>query len=92
MDPATGTYPADVAAQTETLFGNVEAVLSEADMSWRDIVQGRLFLADMANLPALERRWVLYFTKSTAQPVLHPVHYNVGPSLLVMLELLAAKD
>jgi enamine deaminase RidA (YjgF/YER057c/UK114 family) len=92
MDPATGTYPADVAAQTEVLFSNVEAVLSTAGMSWRDVVQGRLFLADMANLPALERRWASHFRDSAAQPVLHPVHYNVGPSLLVMLELLAVKD
>jgi enamine deaminase RidA (YjgF/YER057c/UK114 family) len=92
MDPATGTYPAAVAAQTEVLFGNVEAVLSAAGMSWQDVVQGRLFLADMANLPALERSWASHFRASAVQPVLHPVHYNVGPSLLVMLELLAVKD
>lgn len=92
MDPVTGAYPADVATQTEMLFGNVAAVLSEAGMAWQDIVQGRLFLADMSNLGVVERRWSSCFADQAVRPVLHPIHYNVGPSLLVMLEILAVNN
>lgn len=92
MDPASGVYPADIATQTDKLFGNVDAVLSEAGMAWQDIVQGRLFLADMSNLGMVERRWSSHFPDRAAQPVLHPIHYDVGPSLLVMLEILAVKN
>ncbi|MCD6073641.1 MAG: RidA family protein [Rhodospirillales bacterium] len=91
MNPASGSYPAEVTAQMDALFGNVDAVLSEAGMAWQDVMQGRLFLADMANLPTAERRWASQFPNLDTQPVLHPIHYNVGPTLLIMLELLAAK-
>ena len=92
MDSATGSYPADVGTQIERLFENVGAVLSEAGMTWRDVVQCRLFLADMANLPLLEKRWATLYPNKDARPILHPIHYNVGPSLLVMIEIFAIKS
>jgi 2-iminobutanoate/2-iminopropanoate deaminase len=92
MDPRTGDYPKDAAAQTDCFFANVAAVLSEAGMNWANVTQGRLFLADMANLPALEKRWAELYPDRASRPALHPTHYNVGPTLLVMLEILAVEQ
>jgi enamine deaminase RidA (YjgF/YER057c/UK114 family) len=88
MVPATGAYPACAAAQTDALFGNLEAVLAAAGMRWQDVSQGRLFLHDMAALSDLLRRWESRFDGEV--PPLHPVHYPVSPSLFVMIELIAA--
>ena len=90
MDAKTGEYLPDAGVQADHLFTNVGSVLAEAGMDWPDLTQGRLFLADMDNLPTIEARWAELFPDGSARPRLHPIHYQVGP-LLVMLEVLAVK-
>ena len=92
MDPTTGEYPTDVTIQMKMLFGNLASVLSEAGMAWSDVVQGRLFIADMANLAMVEAHWASLFPKPEARPLLHPIRYSVAPTLLVMLEIIAVKN
>ena len=87
MDPATGEYPPDASRQADHVFANAGSVLAQAGMAWPDLAQGRLFLADMDNLPAIEARWIELFPDTAARPPLHPVHYQAGP-LLVMLEVM----
>ena len=91
MDASTGTYPAEVATQMECLFANVASVIAAGGMAWRDVVQGRLFLANMTNLPAAKARWEALYPDAVTRPALHTLHYEAGP-LQVMLEILAVKS
>ena len=88
FSPETGRPGADAAEQADFVFHNVTATLEGGGMSWNDVRQGRLYLSDMDGLPALRERWSSQFG-GEARP-LHPIHYAVAPSLLVMLEVIAA--
>jgi hypothetical protein len=48
-----------------------------------------LYLADLAHLPALEKRWSDFFAERGAAPKLHTIRYNAGPALQAMIEVLA---
>ncbi len=50
LDPQTGELvQGDVAAQTERVMQNVQAVLAAAGMSFADVVKTTVFLVDMAD-------------------------------------------
>jgi 2-iminobutanoate/2-iminopropanoate deaminase len=50
LDPATGELvPGDIAAQTERVLRNVEAVLAGAGMTFADVVKTTVFMADLAD-------------------------------------------
>jgi 2-iminobutanoate/2-iminopropanoate deaminase len=54
LDPATGELvQGDIAAQTERVMRNLEAVLSSAGMSFADVVKTTVFLADLADFAAM---------------------------------------
>ncbi|NQV56033.1 MAG: hypothetical protein HQ503_09270 [Rhodospirillales bacterium] len=89
FDPESGEPGADTATQTDFVFANIAATLELGGMSWADVKQGRLFLSDMADLKGLEARWAAEFSGKAAP--LHPLPYAVAPTLLVMLEIIAAK-
>ncbi len=88
FSPETGKPGANAAEQADFVFHNVTATLEGGDMGWDAVRQGRLFLSDMSGLPALRERWSSQFG-GEARP-LHPIQYAVAPSLLVMLEVIAA--
>jgi len=50
LDPATGELvQGDIAAQTERVLQNLEAVLAAAKMTFADVVKTTVFLADLAD-------------------------------------------
>ena len=54
LDPATGQLvEGDVAAQTERVLDNLEAVLSAAGMTFENVVKTTVFLIDMADFEAM---------------------------------------
>jgi len=53
IDPATGTAPEGIEAQTEQALINLEAVLEEAGASMRDIVKTTIFYADVDDFSRL---------------------------------------
>lgn len=54
IDPATGhVVPGDVAAQTERVLANLEAVITQAGANWGDVVKTTVFLHDMADFPRI---------------------------------------
>jgi enamine deaminase RidA (YjgF/YER057c/UK114 family) len=87
MDPATGKPGPDAETQTELVFANVDALLEVGGMAWGDVAQGRAFLADLDSLSLVRERWAA----RGAGGALHPLQYQVAPSLLVMLEIFAAR-
>ena len=50
LDPGTGELvPGDIAAQTERVLANLEAVLAAAGMSCADVVKTTVYLADLGD-------------------------------------------
>jgi 2-iminobutanoate/2-iminopropanoate deaminase len=54
IDPATGSIvTGDVAAQTERVLENLQAVIKAAGASWGDVVKTTVFLHDLAHFPTV---------------------------------------
>ena len=62
MDPATGVLvPGGVAAETERVMKNLEAVLSAGQAGFQDVVKTTVFLADMADFAAMNEVYSRFF-------------------------------
>ncbi|HEY0522325.1 MAG TPA: RidA family protein [Stellaceae bacterium] len=62
QDPATGKLvQGDVAAQTEQIFKNLDAVLRAAGKSFTDVVRVGVFLTDMADFAAMNAVYARHF-------------------------------
>jgi len=54
LDPVTmEIVPGDVAAQTERVLQNLQAILDESGTTWMDVVKTTVFLRDMADFAAV---------------------------------------
>jgi 2-iminobutanoate/2-iminopropanoate deaminase len=63
IDPATGDFvPGQIAEQTEQVFKNIEALLSEARLTLSHVVKTTVFLSDMADFAAMNAVYGQYFT------------------------------
>jgi 2-iminobutanoate/2-iminopropanoate deaminase len=52
LDPASGEIvPGDIEPQTRQVLANLLHVLTEAGVSWKDVVKTTVFLQDMADFP-----------------------------------------
>ena len=61
MDPATGNLPEGVEAQAEQALKNLGAILSEAGMSYADVVKTTVFLKDMGDFAEMNAVYQTYF-------------------------------
>jgi 2-iminobutanoate/2-iminopropanoate deaminase len=62
LDPATGQpVSGDITAQAERSLENLAAVLRAAGCELRDVVKTTIFLADMADFPAVNAVYERYF-------------------------------
>ena len=59
--PATGELPHGVEAQAAQAMENLKAVLSAAGMGFEDVVKTTVFLADIADFPAINTIYPGYF-------------------------------
>jgi 2-iminobutanoate/2-iminopropanoate deaminase len=63
IDPATGQFVSDdVAAQTEQVFKNLEAVLAAAGTGLGNVVKTTVFLADMGDFAAMNDVYSRFFS------------------------------
>ena len=67
VDPATGTVPADIAAQAEQSCKNVGAILAAAGSGYEKVVKTTCFLADIADFGAFNEVYAKYFTSKPAR-------------------------
>ena len=67
LDPATGTIPEGIAAQTEQACRNVAEVVKTAGMKMDDVVKTTCFLADMGDFAAFNEVYAKYFTSRPAR-------------------------
>ncbi len=62
IDPKTGEFAeGGITAQTEKVFDNIEAILTEAGMKITDIVKTTVFLADMEYFAAMNEVYAKRF-------------------------------
>ncbi len=65
IDPKTGEFvSADVAAQTEQVLKNLNAVLEEAGGDLNNVVKTTVFLADMNDFAAMNEVYARFFSEN----------------------------
>jgi 2-iminobutanoate/2-iminopropanoate deaminase len=61
LNPATGTMPDGVEAQTEQVFANISAILTAAGYTFDHVVKSTVLLADMADFGAMNAIYAKYY-------------------------------
>ncbi|MBP1754164.1 MAG: endoribonuclease [Firmicutes bacterium] len=65
LDPVTGAMPEGVEAQTHLSLKNLGAILSEAGLSYQDVVKTTVFLQDMNDFATVNAIYADYFKGET---------------------------
>ena len=90
LDPATGTIPDGITAQTTQSLANVCAILKEAGLSVDNVVKTTVFLADMADFGAMNEVYGKVFTEP--YPARSAVAVRELPKgVLVEIEVIAVR-
>lgn len=91
VDPVTGERaPDDVKSQTEQVMKNLEAILADVGLGLDDVVKTTIFLADVADFPAVNEIYGSYF--SGQPPARATVQAGGLPGgFLVEIEAVAAR-
>ncbi|MDD2798505.1 MAG: RidA family protein [Bacteroidales bacterium] len=91
VDPATGEFASDeIKGQTEQVFRNIKAVLSEAGYRIDDVVKTTVFLSDMSLFAEMNAVYATHF--GDTYPVRSTVAVKDLPKkALVEIETIAAK-
>ena len=63
VNPADGSVPATIEAQSHQALKNVGAILAEAGLSYSDVVKTTVLLADIADFKAMNAVYAEYFTE-----------------------------
>lgn len=67
VNPADGTVPEGIAAQTEQSCKNMGAILEAAGSGYDKVVKTTCFLADIADFAAFNEVYAKYFTSKPAR-------------------------
>ena len=67
VNPADGTVPEGIAAQTEQSCKNVGAILEAAGSGYDKVIKTTCFLADIADVAAFNEVYARYFTSKPAR-------------------------
>ncbi len=90
VNPADGTVPEGIKAQTAQSIANIKAILSEAGMSMDNVIKTTVFLADMSLFGEMNEVYAENFT--APYPARSAVAVKELPKqVLVEIETIAAK-
>lgn len=67
INPADGSIPEGIAAQTEQVMKNIAAILEEAGTCFENAVKTTCFIADMGDFAAFNEVYAKYFTGKPAR-------------------------
>jgi len=91
MDPATGKIvEGGIKEQSEQVFKNIEAVLTEAGYTFKDVVKSTCLLSDMANFGAMNEVYAKYYTEDMPARAAYAVK-ELPLSVMVEIETIAVK-
>ncbi len=88
IDPATGTIPEGIEAQTEQALVNLAAVLAEAGASMEDVVKTTIFYADVDDFARLNEVYARHMPDPPPARSA-PAHVRLPRGLLVSIEAIA---
>ena len=87
VNPADGTIPEGIKAQTAQSIANIKAILAEAGMTFDNVVKTTVFLSDMNNfVPMNEENFTAPFPARSAVAV-----KDLPKGVLVEIETIASK-
>jgi 2-iminobutanoate/2-iminopropanoate deaminase len=75
-NPGTGQTPSQFDAEVRQCFSNIEAILKEAGMEFKDVVSVQVYLTDMDTFEEMNKIYATYF----AEP--RPARTTVGVARL----------
>ncbi len=90
IDPATGTIPEGIEAQTEQALMNLAAVLGEAGASMDDIVKTTIFYDDVEDFGRLNEVYARHMPDPPPARSA-PAHIRLPRGLLVSIEAIAVQ-
>lgn len=67
LDPKSGELVSgDIAAETKMVMQNLEAILTEAGLTFENVVKSSIFLSDMKSFAAVNEVYGTFFDEKTA--------------------------
>ncbi len=67
LDPETGKLVTeDIKTETKVVMENLQAILSEAGMTFDNVLKSTIFISDMNNFAAINEVYASYFDERTA--------------------------
>lgn len=93
LNPQSGNIvEGGITAQTKQVMSNIEAILTEAEATWDNVVKTSVFLTDLANFVPMNQVYAQYFAEETA-PARACVEVSRLPKdVLVEIECIAVID
>jgi 2-iminobutanoate/2-iminopropanoate deaminase len=90
LDPATGSLPEGVEAQTARALENIDAILSEAGFTRNDVVKTTVYIRNMGDFGTVNEVYAAYFGEH--KPARSCVEVSALPKNgLVEIEVTAVK-
>ena len=90
LDPATGTFPEGIKAQTRQSLLNAKAIMEAAGLSLNDVVKTTVLLADIADFAEMNEVYTEFFSEPYPARSAFAVK-SVPKGALVEIECIAAK-
>lgn len=90
IDPATGTMPEGIKAQTRQSLLNAQAILSEAGLSLKDVVKTTVLLSDIQNFGPMNEVYAELFSSPFPARSAFAVR-DLPKGALVEIECIAAR-
>jgi len=91
LDPASGTFPQGIEAQTRQALSNVKAILASVGLTMDSVVKTTVFLKDMNDFAAMNGVYAAFFTEGN-YPARSAVEVARLPKdALVEIEVIAKK-
>ena len=90
IDPATGTIPEGITAQTEQVMKNIEAILTEAGFTFADVVKSTCLLASMDYFGPMNEVYAKYYPQNPPARAAFAVQ-KLPKDALVEIETIAVK-
>ncbi len=91
VDPATGTMPEGIEAQTRQSLTNVKAILAQVGLTMDNVVKTTVFLQNMGDFAAMNAVYAEFFTEGS-YPARSAVEVAALPKgALVEIEAICAK-
>jgi len=81
--------PGDMKAQAEQVFRNLQAALTAAGATFKDVVKMNTYITDMDKAPAVREVRAKYFAETTPASTLVQVVHLARPELMLEIEVIA---